>query len=136
VADGVAPPPTGLRHHSDQGKQYIASVYQTLLTRRGVVRSVSRKVNCYDNAVVERFFSTLKNELVRHRDFADRDEARRAIFDYVEAFYNRRRLHQTLGYCSPEEFERLSGLTYCLLFRGHPNPTPSLVSKDAYLERG
>jgi putative transposase len=99
-------PPAGLLHHSDQGKQYRASVYQTMLTRRGAILSLSRKGNCYDNAVVESFFSTLKNELVRHRQFQDQAEARRAIFDYLEGFYNRQRLHQTLGYRSPEEFEQ------------------------------
>ena len=99
-------PPAGLLHHSDQGNQYTASLYQTLLTRRGVVLSLSRKGNCYDNAPVESFFSTLKNELVRHRQFQDRAEARQAIFEYIEGFYNRQRLHQALGYRSPEEFEQ------------------------------
>jgi len=99
-------PPAGLLHHSDQGKQYTASLYQTLLARRGVVPSLSRKGSCYDNAPVESFFSTLKNELVRHRQFQDQAEARHAIFEYIEGFYNRRRLHQALGYRSPEEFEQ------------------------------
>lgn len=99
-------PPAGLLHHSDQGTQYTASLYQTLLARRGVIPSLSRKGNCYDNAVVESFFSTLKNELVRHRQFQDRAEARQAIFEYIEGLYNRQRLHQTLGYQSPEEFEQ------------------------------
>jgi len=83
-----------------------ASLYQTLLARRGVVPSLSRKGSCYDNAPVESFFSTLKNELVRHRQFQDQAEARHAIFEYIEGFYNRRRLHQALGYRSPEEFEQ------------------------------
>ena len=99
-------PAAGLLHHSDQGNQYTASLYQTLLTRRGVVLSLSRKGNCYDNAVVESFFSTLKNELTRHRQFDDRAEARQAIFEYIEGFYNRQRLHQALNYRSPEEFEQ------------------------------
>lgn len=99
-------PAAGLLHHSDQGKQYTASLYHTVLARRGVILSMSRKGNCYDNAVVESFFSTLKNELVHHRQFQDRAEARRAIFDFIEGFYNRQRLHQALGYRSPEEFER------------------------------
>jgi transposase InsO family protein len=99
-------PPAGLLHHSDQGKQYTASLYQTLLNNRGVIVSLSRKGNCYDNAPVESFFSTLKNELVRHRQFQDRTEARQAIFEYIEGFYNRTRLHQALGYRSPEEFEQ------------------------------
>ena len=99
-------PSVGLLHHSDQGKQYTAGLYQTLLTRQGVQLSFSRKGHCYDNAVVESFFSTLKNELTNHRSFQDRTEARQAIFDYIECFYNRQRLHQTLGYRSPVEFER------------------------------
>jgi len=95
-----------LLHHSDQGNQYRASLYQTLLARRGVIASMSRKGNCYDNAPVESFFSTLKNELVRHRQFQHQTDARQAIFEYIEGFYNRQRLHQALGYRSPEEFER------------------------------
>ena len=99
-------PAPGLVHHSDQGNQYRASLYQTLLTRRGVVMSMSRKGNCYDNAPVESFFSSLKNELVRHRQFQNQAEAQVAIEDYIDRFYNQQRLHQALGYRSPEEFER------------------------------
>ncbi|MDX2253827.1 MAG: IS3 family transposase [Nitrospira sp.] len=99
-------PAPGLIHHSDQGNQYRAGLYQQLLTHRGVVPSMSRKGNCYDNAPVESFFSSLKNELTRHRDFQHHAEARYAIADYMEVFYNQQRLHQTLGYRSPEEFER------------------------------
>ena len=99
-------PAPGLVHHSDQGNQYRASLYQTLLTRRGVVMSMSRKGTCYDNAPVESFFSSLKNELVRHRQFQNQAEAQVAIEDYIDRFYNRQRLHQALGYRSPEEFER------------------------------
>ena len=102
-------PPAGLLHHSDQGNQYRASVYQRLLARRGVIPSMSRKGNCYDHAPVESFFSSLKNELVRHRRFQHHAEARYAIAEYIEVFYNRQRLHQALGYCSPEEFEQQSG---------------------------
>ena len=72
---------------------------------------MSRKGNCLDNAVAESFFSSLKNELVHHRVFEDRDEARAAIFDYMEIFYNRRRLHQSLGYVSPADFETTTGVT-------------------------
>ncbi len=99
-------PAPGLVHHSDQGNQYRAGLYQQLLARRGVVPSMSRKGNCYDNAPVESFFSSLKNELVRHRRFAHQAEARYAIAEYIEVFYNRERLHQALGYRSPEEFEQ------------------------------
>jgi putative transposase len=99
-------PAPGLVHHSDQGNQYRATLYQTLLARRGVVPSMSRKGNCYDNAPVESFFSSLKNELVHHRQFQNQADARYAIAEYIEVFYNRQRLHQALGYRSPEEFER------------------------------
>ena len=102
-------PAPGLVHHSDQGNQYRATLYQTLLARRGVIASMSRKGNCYDNAPVESFFSSLKNELVRHRQFQNQTEARQAIADYIEGFYNRERLHQALGYRSPEEFEKMAG---------------------------
>ena len=99
-------PKPGLVHHSDQGNQYRASLYQQLLARRGVIPSMSRKGNCYDNAPVESFFSSLKNELVRHREFQHQTEARYAIAEYIEVFYNCQRLHQALGYRSPEEFEQ------------------------------
>lgn len=102
-------PAPGLVHHSDQGNQYRAMLYQTVLARRGVIASMSRKGNCYDNAPVESFFSSLKNELVRHRQFQNQTEARQAIGDYIEGFYNRQRLHQALGYRSPEEFEKMAG---------------------------
>lgn len=102
-------PAPGLIHHSDQGNQYRASLYQLVLARRGVVASMSRRGNCYDNAPVESFFSSLKNELVRHRQFQNQAEARYAIAEYIERFYNRQRLHQALGYRSPEEFEKMAG---------------------------
>lgn len=102
-------PAPGLLHHSDQGNQYQASLYRRVLTQRGVRLSVSRKGNCYDNAVAESFFSSLKNELTHECSFQDRTEARQAIFQYIEGFYNRTRLHQTLGYRSPEEFEQQAG---------------------------
>jgi len=99
-------PAPGLMHHSDQGNQYRATLYQTILVRRGVVPSMSRKGNGYDNAPVESFFSSLKNELVHHRQFQNQAEAQTAIVEYIERFYNRQRLHQALGYRSPEEFEQ------------------------------
>jgi len=99
-------PAPGLIHHSDQGNQYRATLYQTLLARRGVVPSMSRKGNCYDNAPVERFFRSLKNELVHHRQFQHQAEAQVAIIDDIERFYNRQRLHQALGYRSPVECEQ------------------------------
>jgi len=98
--------PTGeLLHHSDRGVQYASDAYQSLLAAHGIEPSMSRKGNCWDNAVVESFFSTLKRELVHHESYAGREEARRSLFEYIEVFYNRRRRHSTLGYRSPAEFE-------------------------------
>jgi putative transposase len=99
-------PDNGLIHHSDQGSVYASRSYRDKLQAHGILASMSAKGNAYDNAVAESFFSNLKNELVHHRDFANRDEARSEIFDYIELFYNRKRLHQTLGYQTPEAFER------------------------------
>ena len=98
--------PLGLIHHSDQGAQYSCLAYQRQLTTLGMTPSMSRKGNCYDNAVAESFFSTLKNELVHHQAYHTRDEASRDIFAFIEGFYNRQRLHQSLRYRSPLEFER------------------------------
>ena len=98
-------PQPGLIHHTDQGALYTSGAYQQLLTQQGLVASMSRKGNCYDNAVVESFFSTLKNELVHERDYHTRDEAQAEVFEFIEVFYNRQRLHQTLGYVSPVQFE-------------------------------
>lgn len=112
-------PAPGLVHHSDQGNQYRAGLYQQLLTRRSVVPSMSRKGNCYDNAPVESFFSSLKNELVRHRQFQHHPDAWYAIAEHIEVFYNRQRLHQALGYPSPEEFEQQeSAANHCVCFFG------------------
>jgi putative transposase len=91
--------------HSDRGSQFASAAYREMLTRHGVLASMSRKGNCYDNAFIESFWSTLKYELVYHRRFATRAEARTAIFDYIETFYNRTRLHSSLAYCSPVAFE-------------------------------
>ncbi len=99
-------PGPGLLHHSDRGVQYACDEYQRLLHGAQIVASMSRKGDCWDNAVVESFFSTLKQELIYRCKFADHDAARAAIFRYIEGFYNRRRLHSTLGYLSPEEYER------------------------------
>jgi len=98
-------PTPGLVHHSDQGIQYTSGGYQTRLQTIGFVPSMSRKGNCYDNAVVESFFSTLKNEWTFHQTFHDRDEARAALFDYIELFYNRQRCHASLNYQSPMAYE-------------------------------
>ena len=100
---------SGLLHHSDRGCQYAAVAYQQRLTALGSHGSMSRPGNCWDNAVVESFFATLKTELVHHRRFQTRQEAKTEIFEYLEGFYNRRRRHSTLGYLSPAEFERQAG---------------------------
>ncbi len=99
----------GLIDHSDQGAQYSCGAYQQQLLKHGTTPSMSRRGNCYDNAVAESFFSTFKNELVHHHLCHTRDEASREIFAFIEGFYNRQRLHQSLGYLSPLEFERQVG---------------------------
>ncbi len=100
-------PKSGLIHHTDRGATYAMQSYRELLDRHGMLSSMSRKRDCWDNAVAESFFSNIKNELTYWRIFTNPDEARAAIFDYIEVFYNRQRLHQTLDYTSPEEYERL-----------------------------
>jgi transposase InsO family protein len=98
--------PSGpLLHHSDRGVQYACDEYQALLARHGLECSMSRRGNCYDNAVVESFFGTLKTELIYHRTYATRNEARLALFEYLEVFYNRKRRHSALDYRSPAEYE-------------------------------
>jgi transposase InsO family protein len=98
-------PPAGLIVHSDRGVQFASAAFRAKLQAHGLVASMSRKGNCYDNAFIESFWSSLKYETVYHRRFASRAEARTAIFDYIEAFYNRTRLHSSLGYVSPTSFE-------------------------------
>ncbi|WP_141333506.1 IS3 family transposase [Myxococcus sp. AB025B] len=93
-------------YHSDRGSQYASEDYRGLLKQKGITCSMSRKGNCWDNAVVESFFSSLKMELVYERSFQTHEEAKRALFEYIEAWYNRRRRHSALGYVSPEEYER------------------------------
>ena len=103
-------PEPGLIHHSDQGQVYAGGMYRAMLREHGIVQSMSRKGNCLDNAVAESFFSNLKNELVHHTLYEDRDQARSAIFDYMELFYNRQRLHESLGYVSPVCFEAMASV--------------------------
>ena len=98
-------PPAGLLHHSDRGCQYASEAFRQLLAAHQIVASMSRKGNAYDNAPMESFFSTLKRELVHQRTYATRDQAKTDVFEYIEVFYNRQRLHSTLGYQSPIEFE-------------------------------
>ena len=98
--------PRGERlHHSDRGVQYASDAYQSLLAGHGIEPSMSRKGDCWDNAVTESFFSTTKRELTHHESYGTREEARGSLFEYIEVFYNRRRLHSTLGYRSPAEYE-------------------------------
>ena len=96
-------PPEGLIHHSDRGVQYAAEPYRQVLERHGITQSMSRRGNCLDNAPMESFFASLKKEHVHHARFRTREEARAAVFDYIEVFYNRQRLHSALGYRTPFE---------------------------------
>ena len=98
-------PRAGLIHHSDRGVQYASAQYRSALANHGLLASMSRKANCYDNAVMEAFWSTLKNELIHRQRFATREQARTAIFEYIECFYNRTRRHSSLGYQSPLDYE-------------------------------
>lgn len=100
-------PPPGLLHHSDRGVQYAAAEYQRLLAEHGIRCSMSRKGDCWDNACVESFFSTLKLECVHDQRYRTRDDARRDIFEWIEVVYNRQRRHSTLGYRSPAQFEAM-----------------------------
>lgn len=107
-AVGRTRPPRGIILHSDRGIQYASKRYRNLAKSYGFRQSMSRKGDCWDNAPMESFFGTLKTELIYHEDYKTRNEARLSIFEYVEAFYNRVRLQQRLGYMSPVEFENLS----------------------------
>jgi transposase InsO family protein len=103
-------PGVGLLHHSDRGSQYASLDYQARLRQAGIVSSMSRKGNCWDNAPVESFFATLKRELVHRRRYESREQARLEIFRYIEVWYNRKRLHSALGYLAPVEYERAKSL--------------------------
>ncbi len=98
-------PPQGLLHHSDRGSQYASNDYQQLLKDYRITCSMSRKGNCYDNAVMESFFATLKQELVYRLPYQSHQQTKQDIFEYIQVFYNRRRIHSSLGYFSPLEFE-------------------------------
>ena len=98
-------PPAGLVHHSDRGVQYASGAYRQRLAQAGVLPSMSRSGNCYDNAAMESFWSSLKRELVHRCEFASRAAARAEIFEWIEVFYNRERFHSALGYKSPVDFE-------------------------------
>jgi transposase InsO family protein len=105
MAIGRRGPRQGLLHHSDRGVQYASDDYMHLLDSNRMKASMSGKGDCWDNAVMESFWATLKNELVNDQHYATREEARLSIFQYIEVFYNRQRLHSSLGYLSPEAFE-------------------------------
>ena len=98
--------PDALLHHSDRGSQYTSEQFQRLMADHGVICSMSRSGNCWDNAAMESFFSTLKTERTARKTYRTRDEARADVFDYIERFYNPKRRHSTLGYLSPVDFEK------------------------------
>lgn len=101
-------PDSELLHHTDRGTIYASDDYVETLAAHHLIPSMSRKGDCYDNAVAESFFSTLKNELVGGDVFESRERARTEIFDYIETFYNRQRIHQSLNYVTPEMMERMA----------------------------
>lgn len=105
---GREQPQAGLIFHSDRGSQYAAYDYQDTLRKYGIIQSMSRKGNCYDNACMESFFSTLKKDAIYGRKFKTREEAKLFIIEYIETFYNCKRLHSTLGNMSPMEYERVN----------------------------
>jgi len=126
-------PGPGLIHHSDRGVQYACFDYQAALARQGIVPSMSRKGDCWDNAPMESFYGTLKCELVHDWSRPPRAQARREVFEYLEVFYNRQRLHSSLGYQSPVAYERQSksaagGLARCPSFRGQINPMAGMAA--------
>ena len=95
-----------LLHHSDRGSQYASHAYRNLLREHNITCSMSRKANCWDNAMMESFFATLKKERTHHESYTTREEARQSVFEYIELFYNTRRRHSALGYLSPEQYEQ------------------------------
>jgi putative transposase len=101
-------PPAGLIVHSDRGTQYCSRSFKELLIANRYRQSMSSTGNCYDNAITESFFATLKTELIRHERYHNRNEARRSIFKYIEIFYNRSRIHSALGGLSPEQYEKMN----------------------------
>ena len=107
MALGHRVPEGELVHHSDRGSQYASDAYRTALRDHGITCSMSRKGDCWDNAVVESFFGTLKTELIHRRSWPSRRQVRLAVAEYIELFYNRQRRHSFLGYRSPAEFERM-----------------------------
>ncbi len=99
-------PGADLVHHSDRGSEYASTSYQTLLREQNIQVSMSKKGDCYDNAMIESFWAKLKKECSEKRVFSSRDEAKAAIFEYIEVYYNRKRRHSSLGYLSPVHYEK------------------------------
>ena len=108
MALGRRRPPATLLHHTDRGCQYASSDYREVLESSGITSSMSRTGDCFDNAVAESFFATLKKELIHRYRWLERRDAARAIAEYIEVFYNNHRLHSSLGYKSPAEFEAIN----------------------------
>ena len=106
MALGQRRPGDDLIHHSDRGVQYLSDDFQSLLKANGITCSMSDKGSCYDNAVVESFFASLKRERIQRRKYRTRDQARADVFDYIEHFYNRKRRHGYVGNISPVQFEK------------------------------
>lgn len=106
MAIGRAALKTGVIHHSDRGSQYASTGFQDLLKRHNITPSMSRRGNCWDNAPTESFFHTLKTELVYFEDYQTREEAMKSIFEYIEVFYNRKRLHSSINYQTPVDYEK------------------------------
>ena len=123
--------PDALLHHSDRGSQYTSEQFQRLMADHGVTCSMSRAGNCWDNAAMESFFSSLKTERTARKTYRTRDQAKADVFDYIERFYNPKRRHSTLGYLSPMEFEMKAGvsLSGCQPNRQQPN-APKIVTKS------
>ena len=107
MALGCRNPGKDLLHHSDRGSQYASADYQKILKEHGMICSMSRKGNCYDNAVIESFFARLKSEWSNHHRYHSRSEATRSLFYYLEIFYNRKRRHSSIHYVTPQEYENL-----------------------------
>lgn len=126
MAIGLRQPSPGLVFHSDRGSQYTSKTFRELLAREGISQSLSRPRQCWDNAVAESFFSTLKLELVYRRPLPTRAAARQAVFEYIEVFYNRQRLHSSLGYRCPVEYEQVCGNnSQAAGMRGSAPPLPA-----------
>lgn len=119
MARGHRQPPAGLLFHSDRGVQYASLEYRQALAAAAMVASMSRKATCYDNATMESFWSTLKLELIYRREFAHAAQVRQAVFEYIEVFYNRQRLHSALDYRAPADFE----CSHHTLSQNGPKPT-------------